>query len=88
MIERYARLSHRFTQEIIDSRPALLSEKVGESLIEYMQFRHVARHIYAFNLDAMRLEVLVWGLPNLWGQLRLELNAFGEFLTELGRGEM
>lgn len=80
-------LLERMADEIEGYRPPVLSKEIAERLIEYMQFRHVARHIYGFLLDAMRLSDLVEGLPDLWEDLQMELEAFSQFLAKLGGGE-
>ncbi|MFA5787793.1 MAG: hypothetical protein WDA71_12570 [Actinomycetota bacterium] len=64
-------------------RPPAISAETAGGLDEYLRFRHVVRNVYAFELDAERLESLVGGLRSLFDRVRSELMAFAEFLDQL-----
>ena len=44
---------------IPDIRPAVLRPETGAALIEYLEFRHVVRNVYTFNLRPDRVAELV-----------------------------
>ena len=58
----------------------MISEGTRAALEPYRGFRHVVRNVYAFRLDAARMEPLVSGLPDLVARLERELQAFAELL--------
>ena len=68
--------------EVTSVRPAVISSTTHDALDEYRAFRHVARRIYTFNLDAIKLENLVTGAPEQFELVRRELLAFADFLDE------
>lgn len=70
-------------KEIVDVRPALLSEETVASLEEYQRFRHRVRNIYSFNLIPERIKGLVERLPIIHEQVKLNLEDFAEFLENL-----
>jgi len=47
---------------IPDIRPAVLRSETSTALIEYLEFRHVVRNVYTFNLRPDRVAELVSGL--------------------------
>lgn len=62
------------------NRPALLSEGLYETLQEYLDFRHVFRQAYSFELRWEKMKHLVQGLNEVL--LRFEQEA-GAFLSQL-----
>jgi len=60
------------------ARPALISEQLAENLDEYLQFRHLFRHSYAFDLDWNSMKPLVLGCEDTLIQLECELDRFLE----------
>ena len=64
------------------ARPAVISESVCERLNAYRGFRHVVRNVYTFKFDATKVGILVEGLPQLFAQLRAEVEAFAAFLEQ------
>ena len=62
------------------NRPAVISAETRALLEPYRGFRHVVRNVYAFRLDAARMEPLVNDLPALVVRLRNELLAFAQLL--------
>ena len=57
----HKRLLVQMTEEIPGIRPAVISEETRTALDSYRTFRHLARNIYTFNLDAERIRSLVVG---------------------------
>jgi len=58
------------------TRPAVISSELKESLLEYLGFRHVVRHIYSTNLDAERMKNLVIHLDLVWQSFKQEIKQF------------
>ena len=61
-------------------RPAVISESTRARLDAYRSFRHVARNIYTFNLDASKLKQIVVHAEACFSQTRAELSAFADLL--------
>ena len=57
-------------------RPALLSDSLSETLQEYLDFRHVFRQAYSFELRWEKMKHLVLGLDAVLGRLEHELDTF------------
>jgi hypothetical protein len=57
-------------------RPALLSDELHDSLLEYLRFRHVFRHAYSFDLDWRKMSPLVLRLEDTFCQLENALDTF------------
>lgn len=66
-------------------RREVLSPETIKMLDEYLRFRHVVRHVYAFEFDPDRLERLVQRLRPSFEQVRAELLAFADFLERVAR---
>jgi len=60
--------------------PAVISEQLRESLRQYLDFRHVFRHAYSFQLQWSKMAALVLGVEGTLRQLESELK---RFLTEI-----
>jgi uncharacterized protein YutE (UPF0331/DUF86 family) len=73
-------LLRQMTVEIPGLRPQVLSAEVAGALDEYLGFRHVVRHVYAFELDLERVERLVSRLRPTFRDLTVALSAFATFL--------
>jgi hypothetical protein len=58
------------------NRPALLSEGLSETLQEFLDFRHVFRQAYSFELRWKKMKHLVLGLHDVLRHLEHELDAF------------
>ena len=57
-------------------RAAVISEGLGDSLSEYLQFRHFFRHAYTFELRWDKMRSLVLGCEATLVKLEGELNKF------------
>ncbi len=64
-------------------RPAVLSPAARAGLIEYLEFRHIVRNVYTFNLRPGRVAELARGLRPAFDLARRDLLAFAGFLKEL-----
>jgi hypothetical protein len=60
------------------NRPAVISEDLQERLKPYLQFRHVFRQAYAFQLHWEKMAPLVLGYEEVLEQLWAELDRFLE----------
>ncbi len=58
------------------NRPALLSETLSETLEEYLDFRHVFRRAYSFELRWEKMKHLVLGLHEVLRRLEDEMDVF------------
>jgi hypothetical protein len=77
-------LLRQMSTEILEMRPAVISESCYEALNEYRGFRHVVRNIYTYIFDRVKMRKLVEKTPGLFNQVRAELLAFADFLEETG----
>jgi len=57
-------LLRQMAEEIPGIRPAVISGETRTSLDSYRTFRHLARNIYTFNLDARKIRTLVENLED------------------------
>jgi hypothetical protein len=77
-------LLRQMSTEILEMRPAVISESSYGALNEYRGFRHVVRNIYTYIFDRVKMRKLVEEAPGLFNQVRAELLAFADFLEETG----
>jgi hypothetical protein len=76
----HRRLLERMGQPT-EERPAVLLEASIASLQELLRFRHLVRHLYAYELQPEAVERLRTLALALWPEVRGELNAFQGWLT-------
>ena len=57
--EWHRQLLQQMQTDLPDLRPPVLSTGTGQALDEFLRFRHVVRHIYAFQFDPERVARLV-----------------------------
>ena len=62
-------------------REQVLSRELGGRLKEYMEFRHVFRHAYTFDLRWDRMKALVLGCEETLQLVEGELDRFFEAAT-------
>ena len=77
----------QMTEEIKNVRPALIANESAIILEEYLRFRHRIRNIYAFNWIPERVKGLMERLPNVFHQLKSNLEDFAEFLEKSSKIE-
>jgi hypothetical protein len=61
-------------------RPAVISQPLLSGLRSYLDFRHVFRHAYSFELKWAKMAGLVHDCENTFLKLEFELNSFLKFL--------
>ena len=64
-------------------RPALLDAATARGLAELLRFRHVVRHLYAYELEPDQVQRLLWRALELWPAVEQHLDAFDGWLQEL-----
>ena len=64
-------------------RPALLDASTVAGLAELMRFRHVVRHLYAYELERDQVLRLLQRALELWPAVDSQLVSFEAWLTEL-----
>ena len=80
-------LLRQMAVEIPGLRPQAVSAETARTVDEYLRFRHVVRHIYAFEFDAERVERLASRLRPTFETVRADLVAFATFLEGLAQEE-
>lgn len=68
------------TFELVGIRPPLLTEATAERLSEFLAFRHLYRHLYAFSLRWERVRQLASTVDSLWPAVRADLERFLEII--------
>ena len=80
-------LLRQMTTEIPGYRPRVLQVETAASIEEFLRFRHVVRHVYAFQLEPERVERLAARLRPAFGDVRRDLWAFAASLDSLAEAE-
>jgi hypothetical protein len=65
-------------------RPAVISRDLYICLREYLDFRHVFRHAYSFELRWLKMKSLIFGMEAALTSLESEID---RFLQDLERGQ-
>lgn len=68
--------------EPASGRPAFISHELEERLTPYLQFRHVFRQAYSFQLQWQKMAPLVLSSEELFDQLRTEISSFSVAMDE------
>ena len=74
-------LLEQMGREISEKRPAILSERTGDLLDEFLAFRHLIRSLYAFELEAERLKYLLDRLPEALSSAKHDIESFCRLLS-------
>lgn len=69
--------------EIEKMRPAVILPPTKTLLVEYLNFRHLVRNIYTFNLRSSRLDALSRNLSNCFAAIQNDLFNFIQFLESM-----
>jgi hypothetical protein len=77
----------QMTLDVAGVRPPVLTTATQEALAEYLEFRHVVRNVYTFNLRPQRVAELVGGLPAAFTLVQHDLQRFVEFLEGLSTAD-
>ncbi|OGB90134.1 hypothetical protein A2625_04920 [candidate division WOR-1 bacterium RIFCSPHIGHO2_01_FULL_53_15] len=78
----HIQLLRRMTIPFAERRPAVLTADLGETLSEFLSFRHLFRNIYGFELKKERLQNLSAKLPSVFGDIDSQLKQFTNFLSK------
>ena len=81
--EWHQELLRQMATQLPQIRPAVFSNATIKRLDEYLRFRHVVRHVYAFEFDPQRMRPLVEALAGDFAQVKGELAVFIDFLAGL-----
>ena len=65
------------------ARHIVSAERTIKRLDEYLRFRHVVRHVYAFEFDPQRIRPLAEALAGDFARVKSELAVFIYFLEGL-----
>jgi len=60
----------------IGKRPAVLSPELTQTLVAFLGFRHIVRHVYGFILDASKVEDLAVIFPKTADRFCAEIGRF------------
>jgi len=72
---------------INEVRPAVLQSETQTALIDYLEFRHVVRNVYTFDLRSDRVAELGHSLSSTFTLIKRDLLAFAEFLENLSQAD-
>ena len=81
--EWHRELLRQMATQLPQIRPAVFSNATIKRLDEYLRFRHVVRHVYAFEFDPQRIRPLAEALAGDFAQVEDELAVFIDFLKGL-----
>lgn len=73
----------QMSDEIEGVRPAVILSSTKALLAEYLNFRHLVRNIYTFNLRSSRLDMLAKELPACFSAVQSDLLKFIQFLESM-----
>lgn len=68
-------------------RPAVIRTQTQIGLLDLLEFRHVVRHMYTFNLRRDRVIELVADAQPMFELLRSDLTTFARFLDDLSAAD-
>ena len=78
-------LLRRMEGSFADVRPAVIDHRLALCLLDYLRFRHLARHIYGYELEWDRCRPLAEGVEGTLAELKRQLEDFEQLLeTEAG----
>jgi len=77
----HKKLLYTMTLEIDQVRPAVISKKLYEDLLEFLGFRHVVRQAYGFQLDEKKLAELEKKFEKTWKMFARGIKRFCAFLV-------
>jgi hypothetical protein len=59
-------------------RTKVFGNELGESLNDYLQFRHLTRHTYGFQLTWEKMEDLLFNMNMIWDKVKEDIKIFIE----------
>ena len=72
----YEKEPHPMQFDVRGVRPALLSRETAQELDELRRFRHLFRHAYATDLDAVKVAELAGRVPDMRSAFARDLEQF------------
>ncbi|MBU7006723.1 hypothetical protein [Phosphitispora fastidiosa] len=81
-------LLEQMTLSLEERRPAVISEKLGAKLMEYLAFRHLVRNIYGFQLEWAKMDYLAKDLPEVVDWIRDEADSFVKIIEDITKGQI
>ena len=84
-LDWHKRLLNQMTLEISGVRPAVISPATRVILEELLNFRHIVRNIYGFELKPERVEELVAITIALFPRFASEVETFNAFLLNISK---
>lgn len=81
--EWHKKLLRQMSVEIPEKRPAVINKKQFHQLEKYLNFRHLVRNIYGFQLEKERFNHLIEGLPQLHKNIEEQITCFLDKLDEI-----
>jgi hypothetical protein len=69
--------------ELNNIRPNVITSDLKNSLEEYLEFRHLFRNVYGFELKKERLKVLIDNFDNVFLSFKDSIKGFMKFLERL-----
>lgn len=82
-LDWHKRLLNQVALEVAGIRPAVISAETRKALEELLNFRHVVRNIYAYELKSERVEELVKLTIALFPKFAKEIKVFTAFLMDV-----
>lgn len=79
----HRRLLSQMSIKVEGVRPSVISEDTQQKLVELLAFRHVVRSVYGYELDAIRIQLLVKFVLTVYPSFKNEIEDFCRFLDEL-----
>lgn len=80
-------LLSQMTLEVSGLRLAVIQQATQKALTEYLEFRHVVRSVYTYDLEAESIEGLVGDLRSTFKLVQRDLLAFADFLDQLSTAD-
>ncbi len=82
-LDWHKRLLNQVALEVAGIRPAVISTETRKDLEELLNFRHIVRNIYAYELKPERVEELVKLAIALYPRFAKEIAVFTAFLMDV-----
>lgn len=76
-------LLYQMSVTIDGLRPAVISKDLYRDLKEYLGFRHIVRHIYGYELNYKKINLLLENFPLVWKIFSEEIRKFILFIEEI-----
>jgi hypothetical protein len=81
-------LLSQMSLELPGLRPAVIRATTRDDLDDYRSFRHRIRHVYTYHIDPAKVAALVDRLPDVWAEVKQDLDHFLTFLDAVAQAEV